>query len=108
MRQPILTLGLILATQPLLAQEALTLDSPPTGHPGAVDIATPTTGNAWIDLRQNAKPGAVQNVPKWVQAVTFIPADTQANPAAQSVLRIRLARPHRHSTILIHRIFYSD
>ena len=108
MRQPILTLGLILATQPLLAQEALTLDSPATGHPGAVDIATPTTGNAWIDLRQNAKPGVVQNVPKWVEAVTFIPADTQTNPAALSVFRIRLARPDRHSTILFFRIFFND
>jgi hypothetical protein len=108
MRQPILTLGLILATQPLLAQEAVTLDSPATGHPRAVDIATPTTGNAWIDLRQNAKPGAVQNVPKWVEAVTFIPADTQTNPAALSVFRIRLARPDRHSTILFFRIFFND
>src|SRR5438552_19158679 len=108
MRQPILTLGLILATQPLLAQEALTLDSPATGHPGAVDIATPTTGNAWIDLRQNAKPGAVQNVPKWVEAVTFIPADTQTNPAALSVFRIRLARPGGHASVLFFRLFFND
>lgn len=108
MRQPILTLGLILATRALLAQEAVTLDPPATGHPPAIDITTPTTNGAWIDLRQSAKPGAVQNVPKWVEAVTFIPADTQTNPAPLSVFRIRLARPDRHSTILFFRLFFND
>jgi hypothetical protein len=107
MRQRILTLGLILATRSLLAQEALTSAS--VGGKGPADnIVAPASGNAWIDLRQNAKPGAVQHVPDWVEAVTFTPADTPANPEALSVFRIRLARPSGHSPILFFRLFFND
>src|SRR5947207_2630257 len=92
MRQRILTLGLILVARTLFAQEALTLDPTVPGHTGT-SITAPVSGNAWIDLRQNAKPGAVQSAPDWVEAVTFIPAGTQADAAAPSVVRVRLARP---------------
>jgi hypothetical protein len=64
------------------------------------------SGNAWIDLRQNAKPGAVQNVPDWVEAVTFNPADSQTDSA--SIFRIRLARPAGRSAILFFRLFFND
>src|SRR5213082_574880 len=85
MRQRILTLGLILAARTLLAQEAVNRDSIGAGQTPAFAITAPVSGNTWIDLRQNAKPGAVQSVPDWVEAVTFIPADAQTNAAATSV-----------------------
>jgi hypothetical protein len=107
MRQKILTLGLILATGGLLAQEAVNGTSV-NGQTPADSVVAPVGGNAWIDLRQNAKPSAVQNVPTWVEAVTFAPADTQADPAALSVFRIRLARPSGHSAILFFRLFFND
>jgi hypothetical protein len=107
MRQQILTLGLILVTRALFAQEAVN-GSSVNGQATADAVVAPVSGNAWIDLRQNAKSGAVQNVPTWVEAVTFTPADTQADPAALSVFRIRLARPSGHSAILFFRLFFND
>ena len=107
MRQRILTLGLILATRVLLAQEAINGSSVNGQTPGDTIVA-PVSGNAWIDLRQSTKPGAVQSVPNWVEAVTFTPADTQTDPAALSVFRIRLARPAGHSAILFFRLFFND
>jgi len=107
MRQRILMLGLILATRTLLAQEAINGASV-NGQTPADAILAPLSGNGWIDLRQNAKAGAVQNVPNWVEAVTFIPADTQTDPAAHSVFRIRLARPSGHSALLFFRLFFND
>ena len=107
MRQPILTVGLILATRAILAQEAVNSASI-NGKAPADAIVAPVSGNAWIDLRQSAKAGAVQSVPNWVEAVTFTPADTQTDPAALSVFRIRLARPSGHSSILFFRLFFND
>ena len=82
MRQQILTLGLLLGTRALFAQEAVNGTSV-NGQTPAEAIVAPVSGNAWIDLRQNVKPGAVQSVPNWVEAVTFTPADTQTDPAAR-------------------------
>src|SRR6266550_1508337 len=107
MRQQILTLGLLLATRALFAQEAVNGASV-NGKTPADPIVAPVSGNAWIDLRQSVKPGAVQSVPNWVEAVTFTPADTQTDPAALSVFRIRLARPSDHSAILFFRLFFND
>ena len=107
MRRRTLTLGLILATRTLLAQEAVHSVSA-NGQTPADSIVAPVSGNAWIDLRQNAKPGSVQHVSNWVEAVTFAPADTQTDPAAHSVFRIRLARPSGHSAILFFRLFFND
>jgi hypothetical protein len=108
MRQRTLALGLILAARTLLAQEAINRDSIIVGIPPALAITAPVSGNAWIDLRQNAKPGAVQSVPDWVEAVTFIPADAQTNAAALSVFRIRLARPGGRASVLFFRLFFND
>src|SRR5207244_4632898 len=44
----------------------------------------------------------------WVEAVTFIPANTQADAAALSVLRIRLARPGGRASVLFFRLFFND
>jgi len=107
MRQGILTLGLILVTRALLAQEGVNGASV-SGRTPADTIVAPVSGNAWIDLRQSAKPGAVQNVPNWVEGVTFTPADTQTDPATRSIFRIRLARPSGHSAILFFRLFFND
>src|SRR5437870_8099725 len=108
MRQRILTLGLILAARTLLAQEAVNRDSVVAGETSAFAITASVSGNAWIDLRQNAKPGAVQSVPDWVEAVTFIPPDAQTNAAAASVFRIRLAKPGGHASVLFFRLFFND
>src|SRR5436853_4590549 len=108
MRQRTLTLGLILAARTLLRQEAINRDSIVAGKSSAFAITAPVSGNAWIDLRQNAKPGAVQSVPDWVEAVTFIPADAQTNAAATSVFRIRLARPGGRASVLFFRLFFND
>src|ERR1700730_3810084 len=108
MLRRILTLGLIVAVRSLLAQEAVNRDSIVAGQTSAFAVTAPVSGNAWIDLRQNAKPGAVQSVPDWVEAVTFIPANTQADGAAPSVFRIRLARPGGHASVLFFRLFFND
>jgi hypothetical protein len=108
MRQRTLALGLILVARILLAQEAINRDSIVPGKSSAFAITAPVSGNAWIDLRQNAKPGAVQSVPDWVEAVTFIPADAQTNAAATSVFRIRLARPGGRASVLFFRLFFND
>src|SRR6266481_3798033 len=108
MRQRILTLGLILVARTLFAQEAVNRDSIGAGQTPAFAITAPVSGNAWIDLRQNAKPGAVQNAPDWVEAVTFIPAGTQADAAVPSVFRIRLARRGGRATVLFFRLFFND
>ena len=65
MRQQILTLGLIVPAGMLLAQEAVNHDSTVKSETSA--FAAPASGNAWIDLRQNAKPGAVQTAPDWLK-----------------------------------------
>src|SRR5207302_7239256 len=108
MRRRTLTLGLILAARTILAQEAVNRASIVGGQTSTFAITAPVSGNAWIDLRQNAKPVAVQSVPNWVEAVTFIPADTQTNAAAPSVFRIRLARPGGHASVLFFRLFFND
>jgi hypothetical protein len=108
MRQRTLTLGLILAARTLLAQEAVNRDSIVAGQSAAFAITAPVSGNAWIDLRQNAKPGAVQSVPDWVEAVTFVSSNTQADAAAPSVFRIRLARPGGRASVLFFRLFFND
>jgi len=107
MRQRTLTLSLILAARALLAQEAINEVTVNERNSGNTVIA-PASGNGWIDLRQTAKPGAVQSVPAWVEAVTFTPANTQTDPAALSIFRIRLAKPSGHSAILFFRLFFND
>src|SRR5438105_15139132 len=101
MRRQTLTLGLILAARTILAQEAVNRAPIVGGQTSTFAITAPVSGNAWIDLRQNAKPGAVQSVPNWVEAVTFIPADTQTNAPAPRVFRVRLARPGGHASGLV-------
>src|SRR4030095_9561016 len=108
MRRRTLALGLILAARTLLAQEAVSRDSIVAGQSPAFAITTPVSGNAWIDLRQNAKPGAVQSVSNWVEAVTFMPADAQTNAAVPSVFRIRLTRPSGRASVLFFRLFFND
>src|SRR5207253_10863762 len=105
MRQRILTLGLVLVARIVVAQEAVYRASIGAGQNPALAITAPVSGNGWIDLRQNAKPGAVQSAPDWVEAVTFIPAGTQVDAAAApSVFRIRLARPGGRASVLFFRL----
>src|SRR5437763_14462298 len=108
MRQRILMLGLVLVARIVVAQEAVYRASIGAGQTPAFVITAPVSGNAWSDLRQNAKPGAVQSAPDWVEAVTFIPAGTPADAALPSVFRIRLARPGGRASVLFFRLFFND
>src|SRR5438105_12207892 len=108
MRRRTLTLGLILAARTILAQEAVNRASIVGGQTSTFAITAPVSGNAWIDLRQNAKPGAVQSVPDWVEAVTFIPANPETNATSPNVFRIRLARPGGRASVLFFRLFFND
>src|SRR5207253_10921047 len=44
----------------------------------------------------------------WVEAVTFVSSNTQADAAAPSVFRIRLARPGGRASVLFFRLFFND
>ena len=66
--------------------------------------------SAWLDLRQNA-PGAAtpQNAPAWVESVTFVPVPARPGIApAQSIFRIRVARPAPALQMLLFRLFFDD
>src|SRR3981189_3827161 len=108
MRQRILTLGLILVARILLAQEAANRDSIGAGQTPALAITAPVSGNAWIDARESGTPGGGESAAGWVEAVTFIAAGAQADAAAPSVFRIRLARPGGRASVLFFRLFFND
>src|SRR5216110_310122 len=68
--------------------------------------------SAWVPAGMNVtastQSGALCTAPDWVEAVTFIPAGTQADAAAPSVFRIRLARPGGPASVLFFRLFFND
>lgn len=103
MRQHIFALGFITAAGIAFAQEAIETD-----HAGPPVNPAATAGSAWLDLRQNAKPGSVQVAPGWVESVTFIPAPEKAAAESRSVFRIRLNKPAGVSRVLFFRLFFND
>ncbi|MDQ6809477.1 MAG: hypothetical protein M3Z64_08670 [Verrucomicrobiota bacterium] len=86
-------------------QEAVAIDQ--TGKPGVA--ADSSVGSAWLDLRlstpQNSKP---QSAPSWVEAVTVVPPQATPGVAAQTIFRIRLARPRADFRVLLFRLFFDD
>ncbi len=105
MRRRFLFLGLIGAA-PLLGAPSATGPSP---APGA---------SALLDLRQNAKAGAVQSAPAWVEAITLMAVEKRpqtdsvhlitAAKTKPTVFRIRVKRPDDAYNILFVRLFFND
>jgi hypothetical protein len=103
MRRRILLLGLIGAA-PLLG--------------AANEPSPPALANAWLDLRQDAKAGAVQSAPAWVEAIMLIPGEKRpqtdavriitAARTSPTVFRIRVKRPDDAYNVLFVRLFFND
>jgi hypothetical protein len=109
MRRNFWPLCLLTVTGLLFAQEGTHRDS---------SLAATVPLRAWIDLRQNAKAGAVQTAPAWVESITLIAAPK--NPGADSVtvvtaantprtiFRISLKKPGDGYTSLFFRLMFND
>ncbi|MGI9114208.1 MAG: hypothetical protein ACR2FX_04090 [Chthoniobacterales bacterium] len=79
---------------------------------------SPAVQSAWLDLRQNAKTGAVQNAPAWIADVTLTPGEKRAEPDSvhiitapkgkPTVFRIRVKPPDEAYKILFVRVFFND
>jgi hypothetical protein len=105
MRRRILLLGLIGAV-PLLAA------------PQSVAPSPAAATSAWLDLRQNAKPGAVQTAPPWVEEITLIPGEQRPKTDAvtlitaattpPTVFRMRVKKPDDAYSVLFLRVFFND
>ena len=105
MRRRFLLLGMI-GTAPLL------------GAPNASGPSPAAVASAWLDLRQNARPGAVQNAPAWVEAVTLMAGEKRpqadsvrlitAARANLTVFRIRVKKPDDAYNVLFVRLFFND
>jgi len=65
--------------------------------------------SAWLDLRQNA-PGfaTTQSAPRWVEAVTMVPAQATNGGMPKSVFRIRVTQPSGDYQVLFFRLFFDD
>ncbi len=105
MRRKILLLGFIGAA-PLL------------GAPQSMAPSPAAATSAWLDLRQNAKAGAVQTAPPWVEAITLIPGEKRpktdavrvitAAKTTPTVFRIRVKKPDATCSVLFLRLFFND
>jgi hypothetical protein len=105
MRRKFLLLGLI-GGAPLLGATQSMAPSPAAAT------------SAWLDLRQNAKTGAVQTAPPWVEAISLIPGEKRAKTdgvtvitaakTTPTVFRIRLKKPESGYNILFLRLFFND
>jgi hypothetical protein len=105
MRRRILLLGLIGAA-PLL------------GAPNASGPSPTAVASAWLDLRQNAKEGAIQSAPAWVESITLMAGEKQPRTDGVSlitaarknltVFRIRVKKPDDGYNILFFRLFFND
>ena len=88
------------------AQEAFT-----DALPAPADaMQQPVPESAWLDLRQNAPQNSkTQNAPAWVEALTFLPAETtEGAPMSKSVFRIRVTQPSPDYRVLFVRLFFDD
>jgi hypothetical protein len=89
------------------AQEALT-DALPAPATASTEQTVPES--AWLDLRQSASQNSkMQNAPAWVEALTFLPAETtESAPMSKSVFRIRVTQPSPDYQVLFFRLFFDD
>lgn len=104
MRRQMLAVILLAATHSLSAQQAVNEKSPTAANEKS---PTANSTSAWLDLRQNAKAGAVQAAPDWVESVAFFPAEKKEENA-RSVFRIRVSKPDAASNVLFLRLFFND
>jgi hypothetical protein len=105
MRRRFLLLGLIGA-------------APLFGAPNASGPSPGAVASAWLDLRQNAKAGAIQTAPAWVEAITLLAGEKQPRTdgvtlitAARknlTVFRVRVKKPDDAYGTLFCRIFFND
>jgi hypothetical protein len=88
---------------------------------GASNASGPSpsgVASAWLDLRQNAKAGAVQSAPTWVESITLMAGEKQPRTdgvtlitAARknlTVFRIRVKKPDAAYNDLYLRLFFND
>ena len=90
--------------------------APLLGAPNATSTAA--IPSAWLDLRQDAKAGAVQTAPGWVEAITLTPGEKRgeadsvrlitAAKTKPTVFRVRVKRPDDAYNILYVRLFFND
>jgi hypothetical protein len=110
--------ALVIATlSSLRAQQALTDRLSASGEMSLIQCAPGLSrtfpkglpvASAWIDLRQNAPANSkAQSAPSWVESVAMVAAQ-QADGAAKSVFRIRVAKPAADYSVLFFRLFFDD
>jgi hypothetical protein len=86
------------------AQEAFSMELPELQP---ADSSAPQS--AWLDLRQTTPAMAkTQSAPPWVESVSLVPAQTAEGTTAQTIFRIRLARPRADFQALYFRLFFDD
>ncbi len=105
MRRKLLFLGLIGA-------------APLFGAPQSMAPSPAAATSAWLDLRQNAKDGAVQTAPPWIESITLLPGERRPKTDAvtlitaaktrPTVFRIRIKKPDAAYNILFLRLFFND
>jgi hypothetical protein len=92
--------------------------APLLAAPNASGPSPARAAGAWLDLRQNAKVGAVQTAPSWVEAITLIAGERQPRTdgvtlitAARknlTVFRITVKKPEDGYNTLLVRLFFND
>lgn len=92
--------------------------APLFGAPNANGPSPAAVASGWLDLRQNAKDGAVQSAPAWVESITLIAGEKQPRTdsvtlitAARknlTVFRIRVKKPDDAYNVLYVRLFFND
>jgi hypothetical protein len=92
--------------------------APLLAAPNASGPSPAAAASAWLDLRQNAKDGAVQSAPAWVEAITLIAGEKQPRTDSVSIItaarknltvfRIRVKKPDDAYNILYVRLFFND
>lgn len=92
--------------------------APLFGAPYANGPSPAAVASGWLDLRQNAKDGAVQSAPAWVESITLIAGEKQPRTdsvtlitAARknlTVFRIRVKKTDDAYNVLYVRLFFND
>jgi hypothetical protein len=92
--------------------------APLLAAPNASSPSPAAAASAWLDLRQNAKDGAVQSAPGWVEAITLIAGEKQPRADSVSIItaarknltvfRVRVKKPDDNYNLLYVRLFFND
>ncbi|MEP6811337.1 MAG: hypothetical protein ABI992_13920, partial [Chthoniobacterales bacterium] len=69
----------------------------------------PLPHSAWLDLRQAAAGSSTpQNAPDWVESITLVSIPAKGETPAQTIFRIRVARPQLALQVLLMRLLFDD